>query len=288
MKKTLILSVVLTATITAFAQGAPKAPQNAPAPNPAQPGKVLPQAKSQEEYKAFQEAMTTIQQGDPAKGEAAANAFADKFKNSEIIPVLYHRVLQAYQKDNNLEKAVEIGRKIISISPNDPIANVLVATMISERVSETDLDKEERLAEAEKDAKKSLETVDTELLSNPGTPQDRIDASKNMIRSMAYAALANAETTRSNYSAAENYFKQATSFPGVEVDAVTWLRYSLLLDKEKKYAEAMGIANKALDASPAGSPTRDLVTKERERLTMLLSSSTPAPASPTPAAAPKQ
>lgn len=288
MKKVLIASMVFATTLMALAQGTPKAPQNSQTQNAAPQGKLLPQAKSQAEYKAFQDAMAIIQQGDPVRGEAAANAFADKYKNSEISPVLYHRVLQAYQKDNNADKATEIGKKILSMTPNDPIANVLVATMISERVRDTDLDKDERLTEAENYAKRSLQTVDTDFLANPGTPQERIDSSKNMIRSMAYSALANVEAGRSNFPAAENYYKQAVSLPGTEIDAVTWLRYALLLDNAKKYTEAMGIANKAFDAAPAGSQTQDLVKKERERLMMLLSSATPAPAAQTSAPAPKQ
>ncbi len=282
MKKLVVASMVFATTLVALAQAPPKPAQNSQPQNAAPQGKVLPQAKSQPEYKAFQDAMAMIQQGDPVQGEAAANGFADKYKGSEISPVLYHRVLQFYQKNNNAEKATEMGKKILAMTPNDPIANVLVATMISERVRETDLDKDERLTEAENDAKRSLQTVDTDFLANPGTPQEHIDASKNMIRSMAYSALANVEAARSNFPAAENYYKQAVSLPGAQIDAVTWLRYALLLDNEKKYAEAMSVANKAYDAAPAGSQTQDLVKKERERL-MMLSSSAPATQTSAPA-----
>jgi tetratricopeptide (TPR) repeat protein len=288
----LILIPVLLATIAAVAQqktDKPTAPAQTPAAttapqNPANPAKTLPQAKTQEEFKAFQDAMAIIQKGDPAAGETAANEFAAKYKSSEITTILYHRVLVLYQNQNNPDMAIETGNKILALAPNDPVANVLVASFVSERVKETDIDRDERLAEADKDAKKALQTVDTDFLVNPGTPQEQIDASKNMIRSMAYSALANSETTRMNYPAAENYFKQAASLPGAPLDAVTLLRYSLLLDKEKKYSEALIQANKALDAAPAGSSVQDLVKSERQRLMMLISSSTPAPAAP-PAAA---
>lgn len=287
----MIVAAVLLGTIAAVAQAKPdaskpstqpandKAPAATTAPqNPANPAKPLPQAKTQEEFKAFQDTMAVIQKGDPAQGEAAADAFASKFKNSEITTVLYHRVLQTYQGQNNADKAIEVGNKILAINPNDPVANVLVASFISERVNGTDIDRDERLAEADKDAKRALQTVETDLVVNPGTPQEQIDASKNMIRSMAYSALANSETARENYAAAESYFKQAASLPGAPLDAVTLLRYSLLLDKEKKYSEALAQANKAYDASPAGSQVQDMVKSERQRLTMLISSSAPAPA----------
>ncbi len=298
----IVLLAVLFATIAAVSQSTPatgkQAAQptnnNTPAAAPqaaATPSKTPPQAKTQEEYKAFQDAMAIIQKGDAVQGEAAADAFAAKFKSSEITTVLYHRVLLLYQNQNNPEMAIEAGNKILAITPNDPVANVLVASFTSERVRDTDIDRDERLAEADKDAKRALQTVDTDFFTNPGTPQQQIDASKNMIRSMAYTALANAETTRANYPSAENYFKQAAALTDAPMDGVTLLRYSLLLDKEKKYSEALVMANKAYEASPAGSAVQDLVKNERQRLMMLLSSATPAPAAKPasqPAPAPKQ
>lgn len=296
MKAQVILCAALLAGVTVVAQ---QPTQNQPKPGQAsatqqsapagqaqaQPGaaaqpagKPLPQAKTQEEFQAYQQAATKT---DPAEAEAAADDFAAKFKDSEIRGVLYHRVLQLYQSANNAEKAIEIGRKILAINPNDPIANVMVATFIAERTRETDLDKDQRVAEAQKDAKKALETVDTEFMTAPGTPPERVEAAKAMIKSMAYAALGASEAANSNYAAAENYFKQAVSIPSAQPDAVMWLQYALVLDKAKKYPEALTIANKAFDASPAGSPVQNLVKQERERLLKLTGAPAPAPAATT-------
>lgn len=279
MKRLLILMLVFMYAAILFAQQAPTpaAPaqqQQQSASTPA--AKPLPQAKTQEEYKAFQDAAAVIQKGDPTQGEAATDAFVAKFKSSEISPILYHMVLRLYQTGNNADKAIEVGKKILAINPNDPVANILVASMISERVRDTDLDRDERLADAEKDAKRGLQTIDTDLQVNPGISQEQIESSKSMLRSMAYAALANIEATRSNFPQAENYFKQAITVPGAQMDAVTFLRYSLLLDKEKKYPEALAIANKAVETSTAGSPEQDLAKRERDRLNMLVSGNSPA------------
>lgn len=295
MKRVLISCVALLATIGAAAQQQSQAPAAAPAQQqpaatqPAAPpaGKTPPQAKSQEEFKAYQEAQAVVQQGDPAKSEAAVDAFAAKFKGTEIGNLLYHSVMLQYQNQNNAEKAIETGNKILATDPNDPVANVMVATFISERVRETDIDRDQRLAEAEKDAKKALQTIDTDFMTNPGTPQEKIDESKNMMRSMAYTALAIVESTRLNNAGAENYFKQAVSVPGAQIDGITWLRYALLLDKEKKYSEALGMANKAFDSEPAGSQVRELAANERQRLMMLLNNPTGAKPATAPAGQPQ-
>jgi tetratricopeptide (TPR) repeat protein len=249
-------------------------------PGAAQPqGKTPPQAKTQEEFNAYQEAAgkTTSEEA-----EAAADAFSAKYKDSEIRTVLYHRVMQMYQNANNADKAIETGRKILAITPNDPIANVMVATFISERTRDTDLDKDERLAEAQKDANRAIQTVDTDFVYPPGTPPERVEGAKAMIKSMAYSALGATESVKENYAGAEKYFQQAVSVPNAQVDAITWLQYALVLDKAKKYQDALVKANQAFNLAPAGSSVQTLVKQERDRLLKLTGSGAP---SATPAAA---
>lgn len=248
---------------------------------PAQPqGKTPPQAKTQEEFAAYQEAAN---KATPEESEAAADAFAAKYKDSEIRTVLYHRVMQMYQNANNADKAIETGRKILAINPNDPIANVMVATFISERTRDTDLDKGERVAEAQRDAKKAIETVDTDFVYPPGTPPERVEGAKAMIKSMAYSALGQTEAINENYAGAEKYFQQAVSVPNTQVDAITWLQYALVLDKAKKYQDALVKANQAFNLAPAGSSVQNLVKQERDRLLKLTGAGAPAA---TPTAAP--
>lgn len=260
---------------TGAQQGAPGAAGAQAAPAPPSQTK-LPQAKSQEEFKAYQEAAAAT---DPAQLEAAADAFAAKYKDSELRPLLYHRALQLYQAANNADKAIEVGRKLVAIDPNDIAANVMVAQLLSERTRDTDLDKDERLAEAEKDAKKALDSLDTGVLY---TPPDRLEGAKAMIKSMALASLGQVEAVKQNYKGAEDYYKQAIAVPGVPLDSITLLQYTLVLDKQRKYQEALAIANKAFDAAPAGSPVQNIVKQERDRLVKLTSAGSPA----TPATAP--
>lgn len=262
-------------TGTSGAQAAPGAPAAQAAPTQTK----MPQAKSQEEFKAYQEAAVAT---DPAQAEAAADAFAAKYKDSELRPLLYHRTLQLYQSANNADKAIEVGRKLLAIDPNDLAANVMVAQLLSERTRDTDLDKDERLAEAEKDAKKALELLNTGVLY---TPPDRVEGAKAMIKSMAYSSLGQIEAVKQDYKGAEDYYKQAIAVPGVPLDSITLLQYTLVLDKQRKYQEALAIANKAFDAAPAGSPVQNVVKQERDRLVKLASAGTPAPAA-TPAATP--
>src|SRR5215813_12683302 len=79
------------------AQTAPAQGQAAPAPA----GKRQPQAKTQEEYKAFQDVTS---KPDPASMEQAANAFAQQFPNSELRAPMYQNLMLQYQNANNSDK----------------------------------------------------------------------------------------------------------------------------------------------------------------------------------------
>jgi tetratricopeptide (TPR) repeat protein len=269
MKRVALLILVMTiVTGWAPAQQTPAAPaQQTPAPPQTAPaGKLPPQAKTQDEYKAYQDAS---QLQNAAALEAAANNFAEKFKSSELRYLLYYKAMFTYQSQNNAEKAIEMGRKVLALNPNEPVTLALVGAMLSEQTRDSDPDRDARLNEAMQDAQKSLEKIDTDLLLPPGTPQDRVEQNKRMVRSTAYGAIGNIYLTRNSYPEAEKYLKQAIDMMPETPDAVTVLRYAIALDQQKKYGDALTAANKALELSPPGSPQANMAKQEQERLSKL-------------------
>src|SRR5579864_6662627 len=167
----------------AGAQGQPGAAGQA-APTTKRP----PQAKTQEEFKAFQ---TAAASATPEAQEKAANDFAAKFPESELRVLLYRQAMNGYQNANNADKMVEMGRKILAIDPNDPQALIEVAEVLSERTRNTDLDFNEKTAEASKLATHALETIDSDLMFAANAPPDKVQAAKDWLRATAYAILGN-------------------------------------------------------------------------------------------------
>ncbi|MFB3915494.1 MAG: hypothetical protein ACE14M_02115 [Terriglobales bacterium] len=262
------------------APGQPQVPelqQRAPRPTP------LPQAKTQEEYKAYNDAIGI---GDPLAMEAAANDFAAKYKDSELRPLLFLRAMTLYQNANNADKTLDMARKVLAINGDHPVALVTAATVLAEGTRETDLDRDQRLNEAIGYAQKALTTIETHLAIPPGTPPERVDAAKKVLTSMAYAAMGTAELSRNNYPVAETNLRKATEINTVQPDAITWLRLAVVLDHEQKYQEAMTAATKAFELSPSGSPQRNLAAQERERLSKLAGAEAPASAQGTQASDP--
>jgi len=261
-------------------QNPPAAGQAAPAAGATQgaaaapAGKRPPQAKTQPEFDAYKAAAANT---DAAALEKASDDFATKFPDSELRVLLYKNTMRIYQSANNAEKTEAMGRKVLSFDADDPEALVIVAEVIAERTRDSDIDKDQRYGEAISMAQKATQTVDTDINVPAGTPQDKIDAYKSLLRSNAYSILGTIEFKKENYAGAqENLQKSIDAFPS-NPDSVVILRLALALDKQGKYPEALKVANRAVemtqDNTVIGTPARH----ERDRLQQLTGGAAPAP-----------
>ena len=275
-----ILSVALWAEAQNSGQPAPPKPPAAGQAAPAQgaaavpPAKRPPQAKTQPEFDAYKAAAAST---DAAALEKASDDFATKFPDSELRVLLYKTAMRNYQNANNAEKTDTMGRKVLTFDGDDPEALVIVAEVIAERTRDSDIDRDQRYAEAISMAQKATQTVDTDVQVPAGTPQDKIDAYKSLLRSNAYSIIGTIEFKKENYPAAqESLQKSIDAFPS-NPDPVVILRLALTLDKQQKYPEALKLANRAVeltqDNTAIGTPAR----RERDRLQQLTGGAAPAP-----------
>lgn len=282
MKRAAIILGTLSFAVWAGAQTspqpaqktAPAAGQTAPAAGAATPAaKRPPQAKTQPEFDAYKVAAGSA---DAASLEKASDDFATKFPDSELRVLLYKNAMRLYQNTNNAEKTEAMGRKVVGFDGDDPEALVTVAEVIAERTHDTDIDKDQRYAEAITMAQKATTTVDTDIQVPAGTPQEKIDSYKGLLRSNAYSVIGTIEFKKDNYPAAqENLQKSIDAFPS-SPDPVVILRLALTLDKEQKYPEALKFASRAVemtqDNTVIGTPAR----RERDRLQQLTGGVAPA------------
>jgi tetratricopeptide (TPR) repeat protein len=261
-----------------FAQSNDKpAAQNAPAGQTAgqaaaPAGKRRPMAKTQDEFAAYNAAAALT---DPAAQEKAAGEFATKFPDSELRPLLYKAVMGAYQQANNADKMMEVAQKVLSYDADDPDALLGVAQGLAERTRDTDLDRDQRLAEAKKDAQRALITVDTDV-PTAGVAPDRLATYKGYVRSQAYYVLGTVDYNNKAWADAEGNLRKSIDALPQSVDAVTVLRLSLSLDMQSKYPEALKYASQAVDLTKEGTNAGDAARKEKDRLTQLTGSGAPA------------
>jgi tetratricopeptide (TPR) repeat protein len=251
------------------AQNAPAGQTAGQAAAPA--GKRRPMAKTQDEFAAYNAAAGLT---DPAAQEKAAGEFATKFPDSELRPLLYKAVMGAYQQANNADKMMEMAQKVLSYDADDPDALLGVAQGLAERTRDTDLDRDQRLAEAKKDAQRALVTLDTDV-PTAGVPPDRLATYKAYVRSQAYYVLGTVDYSNKAWADAEGNLRKSVDALPQSVDAVTVLRLSLSLDMQSKYPEALKYASQAVDLTKEGTNAGDAARKEKDRLTQLTGGGAP-------------
>jgi len=282
--------LTLFAAITATALAQTSTPQNnngkagttaqqqgqQPGTAPAKPH--APATKTPEEFKAYQAALA---KPDGPSAEAAADDFAKQFPNSEVLSPLYQHVMGLYQNANNNDKTLEMGRKVLSIDPNCGPALVTVASILATSTRETDLDRDERLAEAKKDATLALDLINQGKAVPPGIPAAQESLYKDTLQSMAYSALGGIEFDNKDYAGAEKDLRAAIKPSQAQPDPVTYYQLALTLQRQGKYPDALATAQQCVQVS-AQSPEVASVCKNLQNYLQKLVNNPPAakPAAP--------
>jgi tetratricopeptide (TPR) repeat protein len=258
--------------------------QQPAAPSPA---KHQPVAKTQEEFKAYNDAAA---KPDGPSAEAAADEFAQKYPQSELRAALYQHAMSLYQSANNSDKVIEMGHKALAIEPDNAPALVTIATFLVNRTRDTDLDRDERIAEAKKDAQKTIELANAGEAVPAGTPPDQAASFKDAMVSMAYAALGTIDFKDKNYPAAEQNLRKSLEPSQAQPDPISYYTLALTLQRENKTSDALDATNKCLDLSK-DSPQVASYCKNLQGYLQKLVSNPPAkpatPATPAPSATPQ-
>jgi tetratricopeptide (TPR) repeat protein len=208
--------------------------------------------------------------------------------------LLYKNAMHLYQSANNAEKVEAMGRKVLAADGDDPDALQAVATVIAEKTRDTDIDKDQRYADAIAMAQKSLQTIDTDIAVQAGTPQEKIDAYKSGLRSQAYSIMGAIEYRKENYVVAQDDLQKAIDAYPSDPTPVDVLRLALVIDKQgtaasdnkekqqKLYVDALKWANKAVDMTKENTSIGTLARHERDRLQALTGGAPPAQAQTPP------
>jgi tetratricopeptide (TPR) repeat protein len=281
MKRAAIVVILLGAVLgicgISFGQADSKpAAQNPPAGQAAAAapaGKRAPAAKTQPEFEAYKAAIALT---DAAAAEKAADDFATKFPDSELRVMLYKSAMQKYQVANNADKMLDMAHKALTYDADDPEALLGVSQVLAERTRDTDLDKDQRLAEAKKNAERALVTIDTDV-PTAGYDPEKLNAYKGFLRSEAYSILGTLAFNAKNWPDAETNLKKSIEAFPQQPDPIAIFRLSVTLDMQNKVPEAMKYVDQAVDLTKdrpdggVGKAARD----EKDRLTKLSAGSAP-------------
>jgi tetratricopeptide (TPR) repeat protein len=233
----------------------------------AQPaGKRVPQAKTHPEFNDYNVAYA-IAGG--AASEKAADDFSAKYPDSELRSFLYSKAMHEYQNENNSEKMLSVGEKVLRLDPDNSIALVLTATVLADSLSEADTDRQAKIARVRKNASHALDTVDSGFVPPANATPEQVTAYKSTLQSMAHSALGIVALKTADDVGAEKELKLSADLNQSQPDPYIWYHLALAQDQQKKYPEALASINRALQVIGANADLGNLARGEQTRLLTL-------------------
>jgi tetratricopeptide (TPR) repeat protein len=190
--------------------------------------------------------------------------------------ILYSKAMHNYQAENNPAKMLAMGEKVLIYDPDNPVALVLTATVLSDTFSESDPDRATKVAEIQKNAGRALQTIDSSFVPPAGATQEQIKGYKDTLRSMAHSAVGIMRLKDKDDAQAEKELKLSADLLSATPDPYVWYHLALAQDHQGKYAEALSSVQKALNYTSANPELGKLASGERDRLVLLTRQETPA------------
>jgi len=180
-----------------------------------------------------------------------------------------------YQSANNPQKSLEMARAVLKYDPNNAVALLTAAQLLAERTHDSDLDRDDRLAEANANARSALQHTGEVQQPTNLTPE-QFAAALSQLRGTAHEVIATVAFKKQDYFTAVKEYNFAAAEEKDRTDAVVWLRLAVANDKSGDLMNARESINKAIAASEPGSQIRQLAEQERSRLDKLTGSAQPA------------
>jgi hypothetical protein len=277
--------VLLFAATLSWAQQQPASGDKSSSAQPA--GKRPPQAKTPAEFADYNAAYAT--KGGAAM-EKAADDFSAKYPASELKAYLYSKATHEYQEESNSAKMLVMGEKVVALDPDNSVALVLTATVISDTLSNTDPDPD-KVAIVKRRVAHAFEIVDGALPNTQRVPPEQLTAYKNTLRSMGHSALGITSLKLGDSADAEKELKLAAELNQSKPDPYIWYHLALAQDREgtatvnndeqqKKYSEALASVREAVRYAGSNPDLDKRAQNELKRLQQLTGQESGTPPGP--------
>lgn len=236
MTKTILTGILAAAAGCGVLVAQPAQVQQGAAP-PAQP-----KVKSNAEAQAVN-AMIQARSAGPDAIIKAADDLLTKFADTEFKEMAYTFEAQAYQQKGDFAKAEIFDEDILKLDPKNSDATLQLGELIVNHTGENDLDKEEKLAKAEKLLNQTIETVKVAAKPNPQITDAQWESYKKGTISEAQSDLGRSAMLRKKYDdAIANYKAASETDPQAAYSAYLAQAYQ----KAGKNDEALAVCDKLL------------------------------------------
>jgi tetratricopeptide (TPR) repeat protein len=206
----------------------------------AQPQPKPKSAKELEALKAWQAAT------DPDARIKAIENVLTNFADTEFKVFLLQDALQLEQRKGDFAQVVFYGERLLEADPKNAFAMVTLAGETARHTREFDLDKEEKLAKADKYATAALEAAKVYPKPRADITDAQWEGVRKDLQAQAYEALGQTATLRKKYDDAIGDFKQALAVQATP-DPTTWVRLGEAYEESGKFDDATDAFDKAIN-----------------------------------------
>jgi tetratricopeptide (TPR) repeat protein len=238
-------------------------------------GKHVPQAKTHPEFNDYNAAYA-IAGG--AASEKAADEFAAKYPDSELKVFLYTKAMHEYQTENNQPKILSTGQKVLQLDPDNAVALVLTANVLSNSLSDTDTDRDKKVAEIKKNGGHAIQLMDANFNPAANATPEQVASYKRTLQALAHSALGITALKTGDDAGAEKELKAAADANPNQPDPYVFYHLALAQDHQKKYDEALVSVKHAIDNASTNPDIGELAKGEQKRLLTLTGGTAPSPA----------
>jgi tetratricopeptide (TPR) repeat protein len=203
---------------------------------------LVPNTKSPGESQAVVAMMQA--QGNPDGMIKAADELVQKYSDSFYKELALWLEANAYQQKGDVDKAQIYAEQVVQLNPKHLQAPNMLGGLIVHQTKENDLDKDEKLAKAEKYFNMTLDTLKTAQKPNPQLPDQQWEEAKKSLAAEAHAGLGSVASFRKKPDVMQTEFRAAAELDPAEPKYQVQLASALL--SAGKNEEAAAVCDKVL------------------------------------------
>jgi tetratricopeptide (TPR) repeat protein len=227
------------------------------------------------EAQAIQATQEALQKNNPDGVITAADNVLAKFKDTMFKDTILLWEAQAYQQKGDKDKAQVYAERSLDANPNNFQAALMLADLTVQGTREHDLDRDEKLAKADKYANQGIAAVTTAEKPNPQvSDQQWADYKKDMI-AQAHDALGMSALDKKDYDKAISELKMAVE-GAAHPEPAYQVRLASAYQSAGKNDEAIAAAEKVMNDSTVPQQIRSVAQSIRASAVMAKNGGKPA------------
>lgn len=198
--------------------------------------------KTKAEYEALNKMLSATTPDDRI---AAAEEIITNFEKTDFKSFVFFTIAQSYAAKKDDVKALVYGDRALEVDPKNYQASLLMAQLISTKVRENDLDKEERYKDAEKYANMAIASIPAATKPNAQLTDEQWENEKKNLIADGHQYIGIVAMGRKKYDVADTEFSAAVN-GAHDPDPAAIVRLAAAENKVGKFDDAIANADKVM------------------------------------------